>query len=80
MPPKEDEIKQEYEAQLQKILAKNASLMEQLECALQERNIAIEEQNAVIQERNAYALQAQQEFERAERYASQTLSFVSRVL
>ena len=41
--------------------------MDQVEQALQERNLAVQERNLVIQERNALALQAQQEYERAER-------------
>lgn len=64
---KEDDIQQKYETQLQKVYAEKATLTEQLECSLQERNIATEERNSVIKERNAFALQAQQEFERAER-------------
>ena len=42
-------------------------MMEKLESTLQERNIAAEELNEMVKERNAFALQAQQEFERAER-------------
>ena len=64
---KEDDIKRKYEAQLQKACTENAALMEKLESTLQERNIAAEELNEMVKERNAFALQAQQEFERAER-------------
>ena len=64
---KEEEIKLNYEAKLQKLYSENAALTDQLECVLQERNIAVEERNELIKERNAFSLQAQQEFERAER-------------
>ena len=56
----EEEIKINYEAKLQKLYSENAVLTDQLEHALQERN-------QLIKERNAFSLQAQQEFERAER-------------
>ena len=72
---KEDDIQHKYETQLQKVYTENATLTEQLERSLQERNIATEERNAVIKERNAYALQAQQEFERAERYDNHNEEF-----
>lgn len=65
---KEGDMKSKYELQLQKVYAEKAALIDQLESILQERNTAAEERNLVIQERNALALQAQQEFERAERY------------
>ena len=64
---KEDDIKLKYEAKLQKLYTENSALTDQLEHVLQERSIAIEERNALIKERNAFSLQAQQEFERAER-------------
>lgn len=63
----EEEIKRNYEAKLQKLYSENAALTDQLDCVLQERNTAVEERNKLIKERNAFSLQAQQEFERAER-------------
>lgn len=65
---KEEEIKRKYELELQKCHAEKAAFMDQVEQALQERNLAVQERNLVIQERNALALQAQQEYERAERF------------
>ena len=64
---KEEEIKLNYEAKLQKLYSESAALTDQLDRVLQERNIAVEERNELIKERNAFSLQAQQEFERAER-------------
>ena len=64
---KEEEIKVNYEAKLQNLYSENRALTDQLDHVLQERNIAVEERNELIKERNAYSLQAQQEFERAER-------------
>ena len=64
----EESIKLKYEAKLQNLYAENAILTDQLERVFQERNITVEERNEVIKERNAFSLQAQQEFERAERY------------
>ena len=64
---KEDEIKKKYEKELQRCHQETLVLTTQLERALQERNTAVKDTNLVIQERNALALQAQQEYERAER-------------
>ena len=64
---KDEEIKRKYDLKLQKCHAEKAAFMDQLEQALQERNVAVQERNLMIQERNALALQAQQEYERAER-------------
>lgn len=68
---KEDEIKKKYEKELQKCHQEKLVLTTQLERALQERNMVVKDTNLVIQERNALALQAQQEYERAERYVGQ---------
>ena len=64
----EESIKLKYEAKLQNLYTENATLTDHLERVFQGRNIAVEERNGVIKERNAFSLQAQQEFERAERY------------
>ena len=64
---KEEDIKRKYEGEMQKLHMEKASLTDQLEHALQERNVAVQERNFIIQERNALALQMQQEYERAER-------------
>lgn len=72
----ESEIKSKYEAQLQKAYSENTALTEKLECTLQERNIAAQERNEMVKERNAFALQAQQEFERAERYSCTTARII----
>ena len=66
---KEEDIKLKYETQLQKAYTENSVVTERLQCIIQERNVIAEERNHLIKERNAFALQAQQEYERAERYA-----------
>lgn len=67
---KEDDIKSKYERELQRAQSERLLLTNKLELALQERNRCVKERNDVIQERNALALQAQQEYERAERSAT----------
>lgn len=64
---KEDEIKRKYDIEIHKCHAEKVVLTEQLEQAFKERNLVVQERNQLIHERNALALQAQQEFERAER-------------
>ena len=72
---KEEEIKRKYEGLLQKSHAEHAAMTETLEHIIQERNTIAEERNQVLQERNAFALQAQQEYERAERYELSCTTF-----
>ncbi len=64
---KEEDIRKKYDKELHRSQSEILVLTDQLETALQERNICVRERNAVIQERNCLALQAQQEYERAER-------------
>ena len=64
----EDDIKRKYDFELQKKQAERDALAIQLEQAIQERNTAIIERNHIVQERNSLAVQAQQEYERAERF------------
>ena len=64
---KNEDIKRKYEREMQKLHIEKASLTDQLEHALQEKNVAVRERNFVIQERNTLALQMQQEYDRAER-------------
>ena len=64
---KEDDIKHKCDLELTKCHAENSALTEKLEQLLHERNAAIQDRNQIIHERNSYALQAQQEYERAER-------------
>ena len=54
---------------LQKCHTEKSTLMDKLDQALQDMNIAVQERNLVVQEGNALAMQAQHEYERAERYA-----------
>ena len=64
----DDDIKRKYDFELQKKQAEKDALAIQLEQAIQERNTAIIERNHIVQERNSLAVQAQQEYERAERF------------
>lgn len=63
----EEDIKRKFELELQKCRAEKEALTTQLEQVIQERNHAVVERNHVVQERNSLAIQAQQEYERAER-------------
>ena len=60
-------MKRKFELELQKCYAKNEALKTQLEQVIMERNHAVSEMNQVVRERNNLAIQAQQEYERAER-------------
>lgn len=71
---KEDDIKNKYEKELQRCHQEKLVLTHQVERALQERESAVKDRNLFIRERNALALQAQQEYERAERYNACTYS------
>lgn len=64
----EEDIKRKFELELQKCRAEKEALTTQLEQVIQERNHAVVERNHVVQERNSLAIQAQQEYERAERW------------
>ena len=64
---KEEDIRKKYDKELHRSQAEKLVLTDQLEAALQDRNKCVRERNDVIQERNSLALQAQQEYERAER-------------
>ncbi len=66
---KEEDIKHKYESELQKCHAEKVVLTDQLEHSLKERNVAVQERNQLIRERNELAMQAQEEYERAERLA-----------
>jgi hypothetical protein len=51
---REEEIKLNYEAKLQKLYSESAALTDQLDCALQERNIAVEERNDLIKDQEEF--------------------------
>ena len=64
----EEERKRSYELKLRRHEAEKTALEHKLEEMMADQNVAILERNCAVQERNVLAVQAQQEFDRAEKF------------